>query len=67
MISKHSGVSFFFHHYYYFFFSMGREGLLGVDHSKAWFLLNIFNRLKLYLSSPDETACCFVCLLASSV
>lgn len=56
-------------HFLFFFFPFhlyegGRVGV-GVDRSEAWFLSNVFNRLKLCLSSSKTTY--FVCLLASSV
>lgn len=59
-----SSVPFSFVFFPFHLYEGGRVGV-GVDRSEAWFLSNVFNRLKLCLSSSKTTY--FVCLLASSV
>ena len=65
MFSKQCTIFFFFFPFHLYEGVKGGRVGVGVDRSEAWFLWNVFNRLKLSLSFSKTT--CFMCLLASPV
>lgn len=65
MFSKQCAIFFFFFPFHLYERLKGGRVGVGVDRSEAWFLSNVFHRLKLCLSFSKTT--CFMCLLASSV
>lgn len=65
MFSKQCAIFFFFFPFHLYEGLKGGRVGVGVDRSEAWFLSNVFNRLKLCLFFSKTT--CFMCLLASSV